>query len=548
MSVADPGFVLALDQGGHASRAVAFDGLGRELASAHVPVATTRDGADVVEQDPLELVRSLQVAAQDACEADAIRSLPAISAGLATQRSTIVCWERSSGRALTSAISWQDRRNAAWLGRLQPVAAAIRAKTGLVLSPHYGASKLRWCLDNVPAVQRAARANDLVAGPLASFLLSRLLEEAPLLADPANASRTLLFDPETLDWSQQLLDVFGVARDHLPRCVPTRHGSGTCPSANGASRLQPAPETSPRLRLPSGRHGNPWRWSMSARVRSCSASRRPACDFPTACCRACCAPMAVARFAAMKARSTAPAARSNGWSGRVALDIERALPGLAAPTGAGMPLFMNGVGGLGAPFWKPDFPVEFIGSGDDLQLLASVVESIAFLLSENLAAMRSVAALERIVISGGLARCSYLCQSLADLNGLVVERYALQEATARGIAFLAAGEPAEWLAPDIERAFAPAANRCARGALRPLAQRDGATRRGRVVDAPGAAWKSGMSLGAPGRTRAREPDAEDRTGLGGTCTVGPEAKFRRPTPKGRQARVSDGAAAADLER
>jgi len=190
-----PGFVLALDQGGHASRALAFDRRGRELATAHVPVATSRDGADLVEQDPVELVRSLQVAAQDACDSEATRELPALSAGLATQRSTIVGWERSSGRALTNAISWQDRRYAAWLERLNPVAAAVREKTGLVLSPHYGASKLRWCLDNVPAVQRAVRSNDLAAGPLASFLLSRLLEEKPVLADPANASRTLLFDP-----------------------------------------------------------------------------------------------------------------------------------------------------------------------------------------------------------------------------------------------------------------------------------------------------------------------------------------------------------------
>ena len=143
----------------------------------------------------------------------------------------------------------------------------------------------------------------------------------------------------------------------------------------------------------------------------------------------------------------APEARSTGWPGRVAIDVERALPALTVPPAADPPLFMNGVGGLGAPFWKPDFPVEFIGGGDDLQRLAAVVESIVFLLSVNLEVMRGVAALERVVISGGLARCDYLCQALADVIGLVVERYALQEATARGIAFLAAGEPADWLVP-----------------------------------------------------------------------------------------------------
>ena len=453
------GFVLALDQGGHASRAMAFDTRGRELAAAHVPVATSRDGADVVEQDPVELVRSLQVAAQDACDVEATRALPALAAGLATQRSTIVCWERSSGRPLTSAISWQDRRNAAWLERLNPAAAAIREKTGLVLSPHYGASKLRWCLDNVPAVQRAARSIDLAAGPLASFLLSRLLEEKPVMADPANASRTLLFDPETLDWSQPLLDVFGVDRRCLPRCVPTRHGYGHLPV--GRRRIALAACTGDQSAAAFA-FGPPRESLALVNVGTGAFVQRVApagVRLPNGILLSVLRSDAGGAMRSHEGTVNGAGSAIDWLVGRVAIDISRALPALTEPPAAAPPLFMNGVGGLGAPFWKPDFPVEFIGSGDDLQLLAAVVESIVFLLSINLEAMRSVAALERVVISGGLARCDYLCQALADVNGLVVERYALQEATARGIAFLAAGEPADWLVPDVERSFAPTTNR-----------------------------------------------------------------------------------------
>jgi glycerol kinase len=473
------GFVLALDQGGHSSRALAFDTRGRELATAHVPVATSRDGADLVEQDPVELVRSLQVAAQDACDSDATRELPALSAGLATQRSTIVGWERSSGRALTSAISWQDRRNAAWLERLNPVAAAIREKTGLVLSPHYGASKLRWCLDNVPAVQRAVRSNDLAAGPLASFLLSRLLEEKPVLADPANASRTLLFDPESLDWSQPLLDVFGVDRAHLPRCVPTRYGYGHLPV--GRRRIVFAACTGDQSAAAFA--FGPLRESVAlVNVGTGAFVQRVApagVRLPDGLL------LSVLRSDASGAIRTHEGTVNGAGSAidwladRVAIDVERALPALTAASAADPPLFMNGVGGLGAPYWKPDFPVEFIGGGDDLQLLAAVVESVAFLLSVNLEAMRGAAALERVVISGGLARCDYLCQALADVNGLVVERYAVQEATARGIAFLAAGEPADWLVPDMERSFAPAANHAL--AARHARWRSEMTQRGAVA-------------------------------------------------------------------
>jgi len=174
-----PGLILALDQGGHGSRAVVFDDCGSEIAASHVPVATQLGAAGFVEQDPLELTASLERAVLDVCQSPAVAGRPVRSAGLATQRSTIVCWERSSGRALTSAISWQDRRNAAWLARLEPRAAEIRRLTGLVLSPHYGASKLRWCLDHVPAVRRAADRDDLAFGPLSSWLLRCMVAVHP---------------------------------------------------------------------------------------------------------------------------------------------------------------------------------------------------------------------------------------------------------------------------------------------------------------------------------------------------------------------------------
>ena len=95
---------LALDQGGNSSRAVLFDAVGREVVAAHVPITTLRSG-ERVEHRPDELVHSLLTAARDACD-----STPA-----ATQRSTVCCWDVTDGAPLSPAISWQDRRNAAWL-------------------------------------------------------------------------------------------------------------------------------------------------------------------------------------------------------------------------------------------------------------------------------------------------------------------------------------------------------------------------------------------------------------------------------------------------
>lgn len=111
----ESGCVLAIDQGGHASRALVFDGAGRQVAAASVPVTTYRDAAGHVEQNAEDIIASLRSAIDAACqECGGVRA-----AGLATQRSSIVCWHRRSGEALSPVISWQDRRNAAWLEGLR---------------------------------------------------------------------------------------------------------------------------------------------------------------------------------------------------------------------------------------------------------------------------------------------------------------------------------------------------------------------------------------------------------------------------------------------
>ena len=133
------GLVLALDQGGHASRAVLFDAAGHDVAEAHAPVATRRDGPDRVEHDPDELVASLRVAAQDVCDSAAARGRDIVAAGLACQRSTVVCWDRMDGRALSPALSWQDRRDAGFLEQLRPRAESdSRAHRSRALAPLRG--------------------------------------------------------------------------------------------------------------------------------------------------------------------------------------------------------------------------------------------------------------------------------------------------------------------------------------------------------------------------------------------------------------------------
>jgi glycerol kinase len=139
-------------------------------------------------------------------------------------------------------------------------------------------------------------------------------------------------------------------------------------------------------------------------------------------------------------------------------DVEAGLPQWLVRAGT-PPLFLNGVSGLGSPYWVADFTPRFIGNGEPWQQAVAIVESIVFLLQLNMDGMRELAAPPReIRISGGFARLDGLCQRLADVSGVRVYRPAACEATARGTAFLVASRPRSWHEPEGGRWFDPELN------------------------------------------------------------------------------------------
>ncbi|MBI2970211.1 MAG: hypothetical protein HYY36_05670 [Gammaproteobacteria bacterium] len=442
-------FVLAIDQGSHSSRALVFDSQGSIHAHAEIDVPTLSPAPGFVEHDPDVLVDSVEGAAMAALARAGLRPGTGIKAALATQRSTIVCWDRGSGRALSPAISWQDRRNAAWLERLDPHAESIRLQTGLFHSPHYGASKLRWCLDYLPEVAAAARAGRLACGPLASFLLARITREGSFLIDPANASRTLLWSPHTGDWSSELLGLVGVDRAWLPAPVPTAHPFGHLRTAQ--FEIPIAVMTGDQSSVPFA-FGPLDPHTIYINIGTGAFLQRQAAG-PVA------PPLLASILYADQARRIfAMEGTVNGagaalrWLGETrhidAAAIARTLAGPPLehrPT----PLFRNTVGGLGSPWWRAGgIEPGFIRDGSPEALTASVLESIAFLINENLEVMRAQSpGAQRVVVTGGLSRSPFLVQALADVSGLCVRRPDQTEATARGAAALVLGPDQDLAAP-----------------------------------------------------------------------------------------------------
>lgn len=435
-----------------------FDRRGTLQANALREVDVRQPRPDWVEQDPEELVASLQAVITKAITSLGDRAGQITCAGIATQRSSMVCWDRQTGEALSPVISWQDRRAHEWLRQFSAQTRTLHQRTGLRLSAHYGASKMRWCLEHLPGVAAARREGRLAMGPLASFLLFRLLEERPLLVDPANAARTLLWNLRSMDWDPWLLELFGVPVETLPRCVPTRHAFGTL-RAN-EHRLP--------LTIASGDQsaalyalGMPSADTVYVNIGTGAFMQRPFShppDSPGLLCGVVYRDTERTLYVLEGTVNGAGAAlrwAEQEWGLK---DMEAQLPMWLARDGD-IPLFLNGVAGLGAPFWVADFPSRLVGDGEPWQQACAVVESIVFLLQVNLDAMQKMApAPKRLLVTGGLVQLDGLCQRLADLSGLPVYRPAEHEATARGTAYLLAAFPGDWPEKKTGAGFAPRPN------------------------------------------------------------------------------------------
>jgi len=438
---------LTLDQGGSASRALVFDARGRERAAARVEVGDRRPRPGWVEQDPDEVAGSLRRAATNAlAQLDSRDRGQVVACGLSTQRSSLVAWDRVSGAALSPVLSWQDTRAAEWLSAQALDAEAVRASTGLYPNAHYGLSKMRWCLDHIEAVWDAALNGRLLIGPLAAFLAFRLLESRPTKVDPANASRTLLLDLARGDWNEEMLARFGIERTWLPRVSRSDADYGDFVLDDG-SRLP--------LRLLSGdqstaafAYGELRPEAAYLNVGTGAFVFRAAADAPPRLLRSM---VHWAEAPAYVVEGTVNGAGSALAAFAQAQGVADVAPALDAAwqddDSAGEVVYLNGVGGLGSPDWRPDFTSRFVGKGTWQQQLVAVAESIVFLVERNLARLRTLGTpCVHLLASGGLSQSDRFCQALADLTALPVRRPAHCEATARGAAFLLAGRPVEWAA------------------------------------------------------------------------------------------------------
>ena len=448
--------VLALDQGTTSSRAILYAEDGRVLARAQRELSQSYPRPGWVEHDPDEIVSGQLATAAEALARAGVGAHEVAAIGIANQRETVVIWSRDSGRPIAPAIVWQDRRTAEQCEalRLRGLEADVHRRSGLRLDPYFSATKAAWLLDRIPGARRRAELGELAFGTIDSWLLWNLTGGQRHLTDASNASRTLLYDLEEEDWSDELCTTFGVPRPLLPDIVDSS-GVIACtdPSRFGA----PVPIA--------GLAGDQQAALFGQR---CIHPGQAKNTYGTGC------------FLLMHAGDR-PVHSRHGLLGTIAWRkagrCEHALEGSVFTAGALVQWLRDGLGlvrdasgiealatsvpdaggvtvvpaftGLGAPHWDAAARGAILGltrGSTAAHIARAALESIALQSAEVLEAMQADAgqSLSELRVDGGAARNDLLMQIQADLLGVPVVRPEQPECTALGAALLAGTAVGLW--------------------------------------------------------------------------------------------------------
>ena len=211
-------FILSLDQGTTSSRAIVFDKKGGIVSIAQKEFKQYFPKPGWVEHDPQEIWSTQAGVAAEATVSKGLNGKNIAGIGITNQRETVVVWDKNTGEPVYNAIVWQDKRTADYCEELKESGKAemIQEKTGLVIDSYFAGTKVKWILDNVEGAREKAEAGDLVLGTIDTWLIWKFTKGDLHVTDVTNACRTLLFNINTMEWDDELLDLFDIPKSMLP--------------------------------------------------------------------------------------------------------------------------------------------------------------------------------------------------------------------------------------------------------------------------------------------------------------------------------------------
>jgi glycerol kinase len=216
-------YILAIDEGTTGSTVLLFDARGRIVSRAYREIRQIFPQPGWVEHDATEILRNCIALAAEAVQKAGVPFSAVKGIGITNQRETVVVWERATGKPVYNAIVWQCRRTAALCEELKQkgLEPLVREKTGLPIDAYFSATKIRWLLDNIPDGQHRAAQGDLICGTIDCWLVWNLTGGKAHVTDYSNASRTMLFNINTLRWDKELLEMLNIPAAMMPEVLPS---------------------------------------------------------------------------------------------------------------------------------------------------------------------------------------------------------------------------------------------------------------------------------------------------------------------------------------
>lgn len=450
--------VGAIDQGTTSSRFIVFDEAGRPVASSQEEHRQLFPRPGWVEHDPFEIVEKTIGVIGMALDSAGLQASDLAAVGITNQRETVVAWDRQTGLPLYNAIVWQDTRTAEICERLAGNEGSdrFRSLTGLPLATYFSGPKMVWLLENVSAVAEAAREDRLCFGTIDSWIIFNLTDRRHL-TDVTNASRTMLLDLHSGEWSEEVCDAMAIPVRALPQVVPS---SGRSAIATGVLEGVPI----------SGVLGDQ---QAALFGQTCFEPGMAKNTYGTGC------------FLLLNT-GTRAVTSTHGLLTTIAYQIDNdplvyALEGSVAVTGSlvqwlrdnlgliksaaeveelaasvednGDVYFVPAFSGLFAPHWRPDARGAIVGLtrfATKAHLVRAALEATAFQTGEVVEAMRkdSAVALAELRVDGGMVANDLLMQFQADVLDVPVVRPAVAETTALGAAYAAGLAEGVWSSLD----------------------------------------------------------------------------------------------------
>lgn len=454
--------ILVLDEGTTSTRAMLFSLAGEVEAVAQQPLRQHYPAPGLVEHDAGEIWDKTLAAAREVVErAGGAGRIAAL--GITNQRETVVAWDRETGEPLSRAIVWQDRRTAPMCDALRAAGHEdmVRERTGLLLDPYFSATKMRWLLDNVPAVAAAAQAGRLAFGTIECWLAFRLTGGAVHVSDASNASRTMLLALDGADWDKGLCSLLGVPRAALPQVVDccgllgeTAAGlfDGPIPITGMAGDQQAA--TIGQGCLSPGQTKATYgtgAFVLTAMGEALPRSRNRLLG--TVLCQQAGRRTYALEGSVFTAGSLVKWLRDGLGLIATAEETEELARSVADSGGV---VVVPALSGLGAPHWRPDARASISGMSFATSR-AHVVRAALEAMAQQTADLASAfsadgAGWTSLKVDGGMVANGWMVQDIADITGLEVTRPAMVETTALGAAMLAA--VGAGLYPSLEQAHA----------------------------------------------------------------------------------------------